>query len=90
MLPVSPMMELMLTMRAVALLDHVVECRFHHVEGAGEIDPEDGVPFVDSHPADRLVHRDAGIVDEDVDFAVALAHLVEDRRQSSGWPTLPW
>src|ERR1700738_4349863 len=50
-------------------LQHVVEDRLDHVEGAREIDSEDRGPILDCHLAHGLVHRDAGIVDEKVDPA---------------------
>src|SRR3984893_5261991 len=59
-------------------LHHVVEDRLDHVEGAGEIDPEDGVPILHSHLAHRLVHGHAGVVDEQVNPASLPEHIAGD------------
>ena len=49
--------------------------RLGHEEGAGEVDGQDLVPVLVGHLEDRLVDRDAGVVDEDVEAAVLVDHL---------------
>ena len=56
----------------------MVEHGLRHVEGAGEVDAQDGVPVVDRHLADGLVDGHAGIVDEVVDPTVGGQDLVGD------------
>src|SRR5436309_2281629 len=52
---------------AETVLQHVVEDRLGQVEGAGEVDAQDGVPVVDGRYAYRLDEGDAGEDDERVD-----------------------
>lgn len=59
-------------------LEHVVEDGLDHVERAREVDPQHRVPVLDGHLAHRLVHGDAGVVDQVVDPPALFEHLVDD------------
>src|SRR5204863_9199057 len=65
---------------------HVVEHALGHVEGAGQVHPQDGVPIVDGHLPDGLVHGDAGVVDQVVDPSVPGEHVLDDALAVLGDP----
>src|SRR4029453_18021418 len=47
-------------------------------ERPGQVDVDDPVPVLHAHLADRAVDGDAGVVDQDVQAAVLLEHLLDD------------
>ncbi len=49
-----------------------------HEEGAGQVDRDDLLPVLVGHLGHGPVDRDAGVVDQDVDPAVLVDHLVQD------------
>ena len=49
-----------------------------HVERAEQVGLEHLAPGLDRHPHDQVVAGDAGVVDEDVDLAERLEHLLDD------------
>lgn len=53
------------------VIPHDFEGVFAAVEDAGEIDVDDGVPFIEAHLGDGAVFDDGGVVDEVVETAVA-------------------
>jgi hypothetical protein len=57
-------------------LDHVLQRGAGHEEGAREVDGQDLVPVLVGHLEDRLVGRDAGVVDEDVQAPVVIDDLL--------------
>ena len=58
--------------------DHVLDRRLGHVEGAREVHLQHLVPVGRRHLRNGLVDRDARVVDEDVEPAVLLDHLLDD------------
>ena len=63
--------------RPGAALDHVRQHRLGHEERAREVDRDHLVPVLVGHLQHGLVDRDPGVVDEHVEAAVALDHLVD-------------
>jgi hypothetical protein len=59
------------------LLEHVLEGGLGHEERAGEVDGEDLVPVLVFELEGELVGGDAGVVDEDVEAAVAVDDLLD-------------
>ena len=57
--------------------EHVRDRRLGHVEGARQVHLQHLVPVGRGHLRDRLVDRDARVVDEDVEPAVLLDHLLD-------------
>jgi hypothetical protein len=56
MLPISPVID-DVDDAPRAALDHVLERRLGHVEGARQIDAQDVVPVIDRHAQDRPVRE---------------------------------
>jgi hypothetical protein len=69
---------------AEAPVEHVLQYGLNHVEGAGEVHAQHGVPVLDGHPANRLVHGDAGVVDQDVHSPVPGEYFLGDPQAVAG------
>ena len=76
--------------RPVPRSSHVLQCRLGHVERPGEVHREHRVPVLDRHLHGHLVDGDAGVVDEDVEAAVLVEHLLDDPAAVLRPETLPW
>src|SRR3954451_22892353 len=62
---------------AAAALEHMCQRGLGEKERPGQIDSDDLVPFVFGHLGHRLVNRDAGVVDQDVQAAVLVDDLLD-------------
>ena len=69
---------------AVALLLHHPVGRLGDVEGAEEVDVDDGPQVGDVQVGERLVPQDAGVVDDDVDRAEGVERGLDDGRPALG------
>ena len=58
-------------------VEHVRDRRLGHVEGARQVHLQHFVPVAGGHLRDGFVDRDARVVDEDVQPAVLLDHLLD-------------
>src|SRR5450759_3767526 len=57
--------------------DHVLQRRLSHVERTRQVHRKNRVPVLYRHLHGHLVHRDTRVVDQDVDPAVLLEHLLD-------------
>ena len=69
---------------ARSAFDHMLEDRLGHAKRAEEVHIEHLVPILMRHFADRLVDRDAGIVDQEIAAAVKAKNLVAHARAVAG------
>ena len=69
---------------AAAVFAHEGEDGFGHEEGAVEVDADDALPLVMGEVFDGFGDVNARIIDQHVDLAVAIAHLVDQRLDAIG------
>src|SRR5438132_5195527 len=75
MLPICPASDEMLTMRPVPRSSMCGRTAFDMKKGAGQVDRQHLVPVLVGHLQNGAVDRDAGVIDEDVQAAVAVDDL---------------
>jgi len=88
-LPVSPMTELMLTIRPDPRSIMCSRTAFVMQKGTEEVHVEDVAPIIVGHLR-TVIERDAGIVYQEVDPAKTLHHFVDDARAVFGLIDAPW
>ena len=75
--PSGPTTELMAIMRPARCFNIGRNADWQIVKAAVRLVAEHGVPILAFHPQQQLVARDAGVVDQDIDPAMALEHAAD-------------
>ena len=81
-LPAMPLIDETPTIRPLRRMASRANSSSVDALGRGEVDRDHLAPLLMGHPPERLVARDAGVVDDDVDAAVVVEQMTGDDRGS--------